>query len=778
MSRDPVERLNTVLEGRYRVEHELGRGGMAAVYLAEDLRHGRRVAIKVLEAGPDESGDGERFSREIEIAARLNHPNILGLHDSGSAGGLRWFVMPYVEGESLRDVLEREGPFDLDRALAVAREVADALSYAHDQGLVHRDIKPENVLFQAGHAVVCDFGIAKAVAELDRDRLTRTGMSVGTLDYMSPEQLTDGAEVDARTDVYALGCLVHEMLEGRPPFTASTPQAAVAAKLMGDVRARSDRPDIPESVWGVVRRSLATTAEGRFDTASDLATALTRAATTEEIGRTRRRGRLRTVARAGGGVVAVAAIAAAASIWVERAGAGQYTRIGVMPLVNGAGDAGQDFYVRGVHEDLVAEMQRAGLHVLNPGSTRRLADAGVGLRQVADELGADALIEGSVERVGPRTIVDVRLVDGASEEIVWMRGFSAADIVSVFRDITLAIAEETGTRLQPEAEARLRAEQEVDPVLYELLLQGRFEQFQLTGESLDRAERYFQRAVERDSMSAQAWKALARVWPLRAQEGFVPGDVARARRDSILARAPIPGLVADDHALQLTWPDWQQGRWDEAEMAFLQELEQRPSDATLRAYYALLLLYLGRTGEAEREGERAARQAPDEPLVQGLFGQLLNALHRYDEAADVLTRAQRFDPDAPVLLSTLRTTYHLQGRDSLAIESWRESYRARGDLEALEALNAGYADAGYEAALRAVAELFEARREAGLSVSVWQIGTLYTRAGMYDEAVTYLALAADEGDPNCPYLSVDPIFDPMRGDPRFQALVDLLPIDG
>jgi serine/threonine-protein kinase len=230
MSAD-VERINDALGDRYTLERELGRGGMATVYLAQDRKHDRQVAIKVLRPELSVTLGSERFLREIQIEARLNHPHILPLHDSGQANGFLYYVMPYVEGESLRDRLKREGPLPVDESLQISKEVASALDYAHDAGLVHRDIKPENILLSAGKAVVADFGIARAVDEAGGEQLTATGMSVGTPAYMSPEQAAGEKEIDARTDLYALGCVLYEMLTGEPPFAGPSPQAVMARKV-------------------------------------------------------------------------------------------------------------------------------------------------------------------------------------------------------------------------------------------------------------------------------------------------------------------------------------------------------------------------------------------------------------------------------------------------------------------------------------------------------------------------------------------------------------------
>jgi len=222
-----VERLRAALADRYRIEGELGSGGMATVYLAEDLKHPRKVAIKVLKPALAESLGHDRFLREVEIVAGLTHPNILKLIDSGESDGLLFFVMPYVSGETLQDRIRRGGPLPVEEALRIAREVADALAYAHENGVIHRDIKPSNILFEAGHAVISDFGVARAVGAAGGTEATATGIAVGTPKYMSPEQAT-GGEVDGRADIYALGCVLWEMLAGGAPFDGPTPQAILA----------------------------------------------------------------------------------------------------------------------------------------------------------------------------------------------------------------------------------------------------------------------------------------------------------------------------------------------------------------------------------------------------------------------------------------------------------------------------------------------------------------------------------------------------------------------
>ncbi|GMR14352.1 MAG: hypothetical protein BMS9Abin29_2603 [Gemmatimonadota bacterium] len=273
---DVLERLTTALADRYRIERELGRGGMAIVYLATDLRHHRQVAVKVLKPELAAAVGAERFLREIEISAKLHHPHVLPLYDSGDADGFLYYVMPYVEGESLRDRLTREKQLAIDDALQVAREVADALSYAHSHGVIHRDIKPENILLESGHAVVADFGIARAVSAAGGDKLTQTGLAIGTPVYMSPEQASGERDIDGRSDLYSLGCVIYEMLAGEPPYTGTTPQAVIAKKRSEPTpRISVVRELVPAGVEAAIDQALAKTPADRFATAQQFVEALT-----------------------------------------------------------------------------------------------------------------------------------------------------------------------------------------------------------------------------------------------------------------------------------------------------------------------------------------------------------------------------------------------------------------------------------------------------------------------------------------------------------------------
>ena len=272
---DLLDRLKKALADRYAIDREIGSGGMATVYLAEDLKHGRQVAIKVMRPELAASIGAERFLREIRISAQLNHPNILTLIDSGEADGLLYYAMPYVEGESLRERLTREQQLPLEEAVRTTQEVSDGLSYAHSMGVVHRDIKPENILLSGGHAVITDFGIARAVTEAGGEKLTETGIAVGTPAYMSPEQASGVGKLDGRSDIYSLACVLFEMLSGDPPFTGSSSQALMARHAMDPVPSvRTVRSTVSECVDSAINRALAKHPADRFLTGIQFTSAL------------------------------------------------------------------------------------------------------------------------------------------------------------------------------------------------------------------------------------------------------------------------------------------------------------------------------------------------------------------------------------------------------------------------------------------------------------------------------------------------------------------------
>src|SRR5437764_318596 len=396
---DLEARLASALADRYRLERELGEGGMAIVYLAEDLRHHRKVAVKVLRPELAPAAGGERFLREIEIAAGLRHPHIIPLYDSGDADGLLYYVMPLVEGESLRALLERERQLPIDDALRYAREVADALSYAHAHGVVHRDIKPENILIESGHAVVADFGIAKAVAAAGATTLTGVGMAIGTPAYMSPEQAAGGGDVDGRSDLYSLACVLYEMLAGQPPFSGATTETLVRQHIMSPPPPVTQfRPAVPASVSDALMRALAKAPADRFNPVGQFSAALDHSlVTTAPVPASRRRALWPIVAAA----VVVLAFSGGAWSLLGRRGtpateSASPRTIAVLAFDNIGGDSSIAPLILGMHAEMITQLTKlGGLTVTSRSSALQYRGSHKSEREIASELGVATVLTGS-----------------------------------------------------------------------------------------------------------------------------------------------------------------------------------------------------------------------------------------------------------------------------------------------------------------------------------------------------------------------------------------------
>jgi TolB-like protein/tRNA A-37 threonylcarbamoyl transferase component Bud32 len=434
----PLDRLRSALADRYEIERELGAGGMATVYLANDLKHDRKVAVKVLRPELAAALGPDRFPREIRIIAHLQHPHILPLLDSGEAEGFLFYTMPYIDGESLRQRIDREGALPIQEAVRITREVADALASAHASGFLHRDIKPANVMLSGRHALVMDFGIAKAVSDAGGQSLTTVGVAIGTPMYMSPEQAT-GSDVDARSDIYALGILAYEMLTGRPPFQGKNAQSTLSAQILEKPTPITElRAAVPSAVVDIVMRCLEKSPEHRWQTTEELVPMLESLGTPSG-GMTPSQTRpVKTVsatapARASsrraliiGVIAAVVALAGGFGAWKtfgprSAAGLGTITRVAVMPLrdISGAdavfAESMQDALITGIAGmDLAGVVPRSEL--TDKGQSRRIRD-------VASEFNVDAVMEGTLFRAGDVMRINLQLVEPVSVRHYWTGSF-------------------------------------------------------------------------------------------------------------------------------------------------------------------------------------------------------------------------------------------------------------------------------------------------------------------------------------------------------------------
>jgi eukaryotic-like serine/threonine-protein kinase len=544
------ERLTVALADRYRIERELGQGGMATVYLAHDLKHRRNVAIKVLRPELAAALGAERFLREIETTANLRHPHILPLYDSGEADGFLYYVMPYVEGESLRDRLDREKQLPIGEALAIAREVADALGYAHARGVVHRDVKPENILLEGGHAVVADFGIAHAVSAAGADRLTQTGVSVGTPLYMSPEQAAGDRALDGRSDLYSLGCVLYEMLGGQPPFTGPTAEVITRQHLITEAAPVTNlRPTVPADVAGALARTLAKNPADRFNPAAQFVQALTTGAAAAGLAPAASRAPARRTWLTGAAVVALLAAAwfGGRALLTGHAST-KIERIAVLPMDNQTGDSTQQFFADGMTREVIGVLTDAGIRVMGHRAVEAYRNTTKPAGTIARELGVDALVTGSVLKAGDVVQVAAELTDPQTGENLWARTFSrpAPDVLTLEHEVALEIARGIRARLTPEQEHVLGQARPVNPSAYAQYLLGQEQANLRTPEGFRRSVAYLNRSIALDSTFAPAWATLAITHGVAIFFQLISPDSARAAIDRASTRAlAMDGRLGD-----------------------------------------------------------------------------------------------------------------------------------------------------------------------------------------------------------------------------------------
>ncbi len=464
---DLAPRLNAALAGRYRIERELGEGGMATVYLAKDLRHNRSVALKVLKPDLAAAIGAERFHAEIDTTASLQHPHILPLHDSGEADGLLFYTMPFVEGETLRQRLDREGRLPIDEAVRITADVADALHVAHERGVIHRDIKPSNILMSRGQAMVADFGIARVAGSAEAARMTQMGVVIGTAGYMSPEQASGSAHVDRRSDIYSLGCMLFEMLAGEAPYGGRTilqVLAKQASEAVPSVRAR--RQEIPVALEQVLSMALAKEPDERHESAVAFAAGLGAA----------------LVAR---GIELVAAAPARRTI-------------AVLPFVNRSADPDNEYFSDGLTDEVISDLSRvSALRVISRNSAMALKGTTKDTRTLARELGVTHLVTGTVRRAGASLRITADLVDASTDTPIWAEKFSGSmdDVFGIQEDISKRIVEALQVTLSA-SEARDVAERPIDdPVAYDCYLRACHVMFSWTPETQRRAMRLVDEAI-------------------------------------------------------------------------------------------------------------------------------------------------------------------------------------------------------------------------------------------------------------------------------------------
>jgi serine/threonine protein kinase/tetratricopeptide (TPR) repeat protein len=779
MTPDQITRLDAALEGRYRVERKLGEGGMAIVYLADDLKHGRKVALKVLKPDLAAAVGGERFLAEIRTTAHLQHPHILPLFDSGSADGLLFYVMPFVQGESLRDRLDREKVLPVDEAVRIVQQVAGALDFAHRQGIIHRDIKPANILFQDGEALLSDFGIALAVTEAGGGRLTGTGLSVGTLQYMSPEQASGERDLDSRSDTYALGAVLYEMLAGEPPVTGPN-QRAIIAKLMTEqpTSLRVVRDVVPQSIDAAVTRSLAKAPTDRFASAREFADALS--ATVDAAG-----GRRRPMAIAAIAVVLVAAVSVVLQTGVfsepssgsARAEAPAVIRsIAILPLDNYSGDESQDYFAEGMTDELTNALATISeLRVTSRGSAMQFRGSNrPSTPEIAVALDVDAIVEGSVVRSGDRVRITAQLIDARADRHLWGQSFerNSSDILALQAELASAIAQEINVQLTPSEQSRLGAAPSVNPEGYDAYLRGRYFFNRPSDENLQKAIAQFEEAVRLSPDFAPAYSGLsdAYLWA-GYNEGFLTASEAKPKaREAAEQAVRLDANSAEAHTSLAVFKLFYEYDWEGSERDFRRAFELNPNYAYAHDQFSMGLAFTGRFEEAIAESELAAELDPLSPQVLVDATIALMFKKDFDTARDFARRAGDLDPSYffPVMIEGWIA---LEQRDFAAAIPFLERARTMGAPPFVNAYLA-YAYGASGDRERALTELEELKGiSRGGIVLPFNQALVYLGLGDRDRAIDNLEAALAADSQMLGWLGYDAIFDDLRAEPRFVALL-------
>jgi TolB-like protein/tetratricopeptide (TPR) repeat protein/tRNA A-37 threonylcarbamoyl transferase component Bud32 len=698
---DLQAQLQAGLAGQYALERELGRGGMATVFLAQDLKHKRAVALKVLLPDLAASVGAERFHREIEIAARLQHPHILTVLDSGEAAGQLWFTMPFVEGQSLRDRLHREHQLPVEDALRIAREAARALDYAHEQGVVHRDVKPENILLtRRGDVLVADFGIARALGG-GTETLTQTGMAVGTPAYMSPEQAA-GGQVDGRSDLYSLGCVLYETLAGEVPYTGPTAQAIVAKRFSDPPPSvRRVRPTVPEAVDQAVQRVLALVPADRFSTGMEFAHALQGPVTTPTAtptvmtppapnwttpappapapavaapARSRRPVPVAALMLALGFAIGLGVLFA----WRRSHGGAEESvglkRLAVLPFEN-LGDSADGYFADGITDEVRGRLAAVpGLEVVAGRSSNDYRRTTKPLPEIARDLAVDYILVGKIRwerggggasrvRVSPELI---KITPGAAPTTKWAQPFDASltDVFQVQADIAGRVTQSLNLALGAGAPTAQAARPTTSIDAYDFYLQGNeyYERQEMSDVRL--ALELYRRAVGLDSNFALAWARLARA------EAFVywfgdrsAGQLTRVEQAARRALALAPDL-AEAHLAMGYYYYWGLREYGEALDEFAAAAKREPNNAEAAYVSGLVLRRQAKWDQAIASFRHAVELDPRS--VENLFE--LSSVHfftrNYAEAERVADRATALAPDSPNLYA-LRTMLYLNWEGSL-----------------------------------------------------------------------------------------------------------------
>ena len=744
------EYLRAALGDRYAIQRELGRGGMAVVYLANDLKHDREIALKVLHPEVTATLGTDRFLREIQIAAKLNHPHIVALYDSGEAAGILYYVMPCIPGESLRHRLKRDKMLEIDEAVNIIRDVASALHYAHGQGLIHRDIKPENILLHEGEAMVADFGIALALSAAGGARLTETGVALGTPEYMSPEQISEPGEVGARSDVYSLGCVLYEMLTGEPPYIGATALSVLAKQLADAVpSARRLRASVSPGTDRALKRALAKAPVDRFRTVMEFVESLVAADTEPD--------------------------ATAPKSLV------------VLPFANLSADPENEYFSDGLTEEIIADLSKIdGIRVISRPSAMRLKEADKDIKAIGRELSVRYVLKGSVRKAGANLRITAQLIDAANDTQLWAEKYTgtAEDIFDIQEQVSRSIVSALRVKLSPREEEQI-ARPRVRGLSnrFRQYLIGRYHWHRFTPDGVQKAREYFEHALERDPAYAPAHVGLADAYlmlggaPLNILPSAETIPMVKKAATKAIELDPSNGDAYESLALAQCWFE---GDWEAARQTAIRGTQVDPNSGLAWTAYAHTHDVCGLHDEAARGAARLLELDPSSPVYHSVAAWIHGHARRYSYAQQLVRRARELEPRFPLAAYIEAEILLAQGDNTGAltvIAPWRDAMR---DFDyGLAILAFTLARNGQrDDALRIATDLEE---QCNLGRAAWSdVALVHLGLGSRDRALAFLQRATRQkpfGGVMTAYLAVHPLFDPLRREPGFVDVLRALGLD-
>ncbi len=774
--------------GGYRIERLLGRGGMGAVFLAYDTTLHRQVALKVMEGPADSETARARLLREARNAAALNHPNICTIHEVGDANGSAFIAMEYVEGRSLRDRLD-QGPLPLEEAISYGVQAADALAYAHDRGVVHRDFKAANaIVTEAGRLKIVDFGLARRgdapMADATTMRsLLPAGAAVGTPYAMAPEQVR-GAPTDSRTDIWALGVLLYEMVTGAQPFTAATIPELFSSILRDPLAWVPDT--VPVEMRALIERCLDKEPERRLQQAGEVREALEAiqmgtvplwVSWHYQLSRHRRL----ASCTAALGIVAVLVAFNVSGVRDRLAGKPPEPapiKLAVLPFENLTGDPEQEYFSDGLTQEMIAQLGRlhpGSLSVIARTSVMRYKQTKTPIDQIGRELGVDYVLEGGAQREAGRVHIAAELIKVVDQTQLWADTYERemAGILALQSDVARSVAKALALTLLPAEQARLAKVRAVNPEAYDLYIKGSQQWAKLMPSDLDTAQQYFELALKKAPEYAPAYAGLALVWSSRQQMGYTsPIDAGPKAKAAALKAVECDDTNVDAHAALgnvLTWTDW---NWAVGEREFRRAIELNPNAPDAHVYYSHLHNILGRPKEAMAEIDRALAIDPFNVIFRAFYEVDLLYARRWEDALADARGVLRTVPDNPVALNVAWLSLARLGRQTEATAAITAGMKAQyGNRAVTEALEQGFAQGGYRQAMRRGAEALAAYARAGTAnVNPTDVANLYLEANEKTQALDWLEKGFEMHDPNLPYIG-QPIYESLRAEPRYQNLL-------